>query len=163
MQRRASRADTEGLIDARVLGSFQKDFMVPWRSAREIVGRPTSVSQLPTSESGVQMCPRPPAPAFSLSHSFSPFRSPAHLSAKPNTLDEAERFADKVGLSSRRELVRSGWFCHCLLPQHSLPSSVVFLLLLLSRSWDATEVLKLFGKEKGEGGRAERELKVTRR
>ena len=109
------------------------------------------VAQLrcPNVREWVQMCPRPPA--FSLSLSFSPFRSPAHLSAKPNTLDEAERFADKVGLSSRRELVRSGWFCHCLLTQHSLPSSVVFHLLLLSRSWDATEVLKLFGKEKGEG------------
>ena len=102
---------------------------------------------VPTSD---VTAPRLRPPAFSLSLSFSPFRSPAHLSAKPNTLDEAERFTDKVGLSSRRELVRSGWFCHCL-TQHSLPSSVVFHLLLLSRSWDATEVLKLFGKEKGEG------------
>ena len=151
MQRRASRADTEGLIDARVLGSFQKDFMVPWRSAREIVGRPTSVSQRQRVGCRCARGARARPPFLSLSLSFSPFRSPAHLSAKPNTLDEAERFADKVGLSSRRELVRSGWFCHCLLPQHSLPSSVVFLLFLLSRSWDATEVLKLFGKEKGEG------------
>ena len=62
------------------------------------------VAQLrcPNVREWVQMCPRPPA--FSLSLSFSPFRSPAHLAAKPNTLDEAEGFADKVGLSSRREL-----------------------------------------------------------
>ena len=56
---------------------------------------------VPTSD---VTAPRLRPPAFSLSLSFSPFRSPAHLSAKPNTLDEAERFTDKVGLSSRREL-----------------------------------------------------------
>ena len=158
MQRRASRADTEGLIDARGLGSFQKDFMVPWRSAREIVGRPTSVSQRQRVGCRCARDARPPSRSPSLSLPSAPL--PTFL---PNQIhlmrqrDSPTRLAFHLGASCAKWMVLP-------LPAHSTLPTVVggvpplSSFSLMGRNWGTKALWK-----RERAGRAEGELKVTRR